>query len=177
MFIPYSLFNTLTGIEIENEDIILLPRNNGENFALNIQNSPLKEKFYNLSFQQGSKVHVQIRNLFSLNIQDRTRLVVDKDKPVNLVTNLIWPVLKSLKCLWLCSTWTWWTNPNSSSYSTGHLSDTQGYLLNSDPLKVIGCQGWLTHKVISRNRPDMWAKFPFPFFICLFLGLSITVKP
>ena len=89
MFIPYSLFNTLTGIEIENEDIILLPRNNGENFALNIQNSPLKEKFYNLSFQQRSKVHVQIRNLFSLNIQDRTRLVVDKDKPVNLVTNLI----------------------------------------------------------------------------------------
>ena len=76
MFVPYSLFNTLTGLEIENEDIILLPRNNGENFTLNIQNSPLKEKFYNLSFQQRSQVHVQIKTFFSLNSQDRTRLIV-----------------------------------------------------------------------------------------------------
>ena len=59
-----------------------MPRNNGENFTLNIQNSPLKEKFYNLSFQQRSQVHVQIKTFFSLNSQDRTRLIVVRDKPM-----------------------------------------------------------------------------------------------
>ena len=68
MFVSYSLFNTLRGLRIENEDIILLPRNNGENFTLNIQNSPLQEKFYNFSFQQRSQV--KITTFFSINSQD-----------------------------------------------------------------------------------------------------------
>ena len=69
MFVVYSLFTTLRGLGIENEDIILLPRNNGENFTLNIQNSPLKEKFYNFSFQQRSQVKI-IKTVFSINSQD-----------------------------------------------------------------------------------------------------------
>ena len=52
------LFIGLRGLRIENEDIILLPRSNGKNFTLNIQNSPLKEKFYNFTFQQNSQVNL-----------------------------------------------------------------------------------------------------------------------
>ena len=47
-----SLFTGLRGLHLENEDIILLPGSNGKHFTLNIQNSPLKEKFYNFTFQQ-----------------------------------------------------------------------------------------------------------------------------
>ena len=69
MFVSYSLFYTLRGLGIENEDIILLPRNNGDNFTLNIRNSPLQEKFYNFSFQQRSQV-LKIKTFFSLYSQD-----------------------------------------------------------------------------------------------------------
>ena len=41
---------------VQYEDIILLPRNNWNNFTLNIQNSPLRGKFYNFTFQQKSQV-------------------------------------------------------------------------------------------------------------------------